>query len=230
MVLYEAGFSSVVPLPSYEALERKLLDGEIDAAWGPPMVCARVQQAGGTVALRAIRGNASVYRAALLCRSHDDLKLQELGALGLRRLRAAWVDPQSMAGYIMPRRHLSTAGIDLRSAFEEEQILGSYEACFEAVISCQADVTASYATARGLGYVELCGADARHLRVFAYSDECSSDGLIVGPRVANSPDICRRLASLLQTASYRSILCAALNVDDLDVPPGDAYESLLKPC
>lgn len=226
-ILYEAGFSTVMPVSSYETLERSLLSGEIHAAWGPPMVCARVQSAGGSVALRAVRYGCSVYRSALLCRSHDDLKLEEVGSLGLRRLRAVWVDPHSMGGYVMPRHHLRSRGIDLTQAFEQESILGSYEACFEAVMSCEADVTASYANARGVGYVEICGEEAYHLRVFAYTEECSNDGVVVSPKVSANDDVLNRLATLVANPAHRQVFCAALNVDDVEVPPANAYRPLL---
>ncbi len=227
LILYEAGFSTVIPVNSYETMERSLLSGEIHAAWGPPMVCARVQAAGGAVALRAIRNGSSVYRSALLCRSHDDLRLEELGRRGLRRLRAVWVDPQSMGGYIMPRHHLRSHGIDLEQAFEEETILGSYEACFSSLMSCESDVTASYVNGRGVGYVELCGHDAHHLRVFAYSDEFSNDGVVVSPKANGTSEVNDRLAKLLENPAHKEIFCAALNVDDVETPPVDAYSPLL---
>src|SRR5690606_5489607 len=161
-VLYEAGFSTVVPVNSYELLERSLLNGEVHAAWGPPMVCARIEEAGGAVLLRALRNGSDSYRSALLCRSQDDLVIEELGRRDKRRMRAVWVDRNSMAGYLMPRHHLRELGTDRGRVFESESFLGSYEACFEAVIECRADLTASYANARGIGYVELCKDEAFH--------------------------------------------------------------------
>ncbi len=226
-ILYEAGFSTVVPFSSYENIERSLLSGEIHAAWGPPMVCARVQEAGGVVALRAIRYGANTYRSALLCRSHDDLKLEELGSPGLRRLRAVWVDTDSMGGYIMPRHHLRSKGIVLHDAFDEQDVLGSYEACFKAVIACEADVTASYANARGVGYVEICGENAHHLRAFAYSEECSNDGVVISPKAAKDSLVKDQLDKLMNHPTHRKVFCAALNVDDLEKPPEYAYRPLL---
>ncbi|MCP4449100.1 MAG: phosphate/phosphite/phosphonate ABC transporter substrate-binding protein [Myxococcales bacterium] len=217
----------MVPVRSYETLEHCLLSGEVHAAWGPPMVCARVQDAGGKVILRAVRYGCSVYRSALLCRSQDDLKMNEIGSPGLRRPRAVWVDSQSMGGYLMPRHHLRTHGIVLREAFEQETVLGSYEACFEALIACEADVTASYASARSVGYVELCGEDAHHLRTFAYSGECSNDGVIVGPTAGNDSEVTDRLAKLVANPAHRQIFCAALSADDVETPPEDAYRPLL---
>lgn len=228
-VLYEAGFSTVVPVNSYELLERSLLNGDVHAAWGPPMVCAKVEDAGGAVALRAVRHGCTSYRSALLCRSHDDMKLEELGPTGQRRLRAVWVDEHSMAGYILPCHHLRTLGIDLDAAFESHRLLGSYEACFEAVIECEADLTASYANARGIGYVELCGDDAFHLRTLAYTTDCPNDGVVISPAAVQArTDIPSRLAQLLAQPEQRKIFCNSLGVDDLDVPPAGSYRPLLQ--
>ncbi len=227
-VLYEAGFETVVPLSSYELLERGLLSGEVHAAWGPPMVCAQVEKAGGRVALRAIRNGSISYRSALVCRAHDDLAMEEIGQLGLRKLRAVWVDKYSMGGYVLPRHHLRSQGIDLEAAFESETLLGSYEACFDAVMECDADITASYANARGLGYVQLCAGSAHQLRTVSYTSECSNDGIVVSPEaVASSVDVFARLKALMQDPAKHAIICGALEVDDLDPPPANSYRDLL---
>jgi ABC-type phosphate/phosphonate transport system substrate-binding protein len=227
-VLYEAGFETVVPVRSYELLERALLSGEVHAAWGPPMVCAQIEEAGGKVALRAVRSGSVSYRSALVCRSHDDLALDEIGQLGLRKLRAVWVDKYSMGGYVLPRHHLRTLGVDLDQAFESEKLLGSYEACFDAVMECDADITASFANARGLGYVQLCTANAHQLRTISYTTECSNDGVIVSPAaVASSLDVFARLSELMKSPAKHAIICGAFDVDDLAPPPPGSYRGLL---
>jgi ABC-type phosphate/phosphonate transport system substrate-binding protein len=133
-----------------------------------------------------------------------------------------------MAGYIMPRHHLVSQGIDLAAAFSREELLGSYEACFAEVINCDADITASYANARGIGYVELCGSDAYQLRTLAYTAECPNDGVVVSPAaVQRHPDIFARLGSLLSEPRKREILAASLDVDDFEQPPRGSYLGLL---
>lgn len=227
-VLYEAGFETVVPIASYELLERALLSGEVHAAWGPPLVCAQVEEAGGKVALRAVRSGSVTYRSALVCRSHDDLAIEEIGQRGLRRLRAVWVDKHSMGGYVLPRYHLRSLGIDLGEAFESEKLLGSYEACFDAVMECDADITASYATARGLGYVQLCSGSAYQLRTVCYTSDCSNDGVIVSPAaVASSVDVFTRLSELMKNPTKHAVICGAFDVDDLEPPPAGSYRHLL---
>lgn len=228
-VLYEAGFSTVVPVSTYEALERSLLNGEVHAAWGPPLICARVEAAGGVVALRSLRQGTATYRSALVCRAHDTLTLEAIGKSESRRLRAVWVDEHSMGGYLLPRHHLRSAGIDLDTALESECFLSSYKACFEAIIDCEADITASYANAHSIGYIEICKADAPHLRTFSDSAECPNDGVIVSPHAIGADfGISDRLAKLLAQPERRAIFCSSLGVDDMEAPPPGSYSTLLE--
>src|SRR4051794_40923068 len=90
-LLYDAGFAMVATSESYSQLEERLGSGEADAAWGPPLVCARLEQQGGRVALRALRDGAATYRAVLVSRAQDSLNLSEPARVK-RRPRAAWVD------------------------------------------------------------------------------------------------------------------------------------------
>ena len=228
-VLYGAGFSTVVPMKTYDALEQALLAGEVDAAWGPPIVCAQVESAGGRVALRAVRYGAVTYRSVLICRSADALDLRHLGTGGGRVLRAAWVDPRSMAGYILPRHYLRRRDVDLRRAFSSERLLGSYEACFQAVLRGDADITASFANRRGLGYQELCRDRAFDLRTLGYTDECPNDGVVLSPRLA--PDQAAALLAgvhgLIAHPSSLSVLASTFDVDGFDRPPPSSYGPLL---
>lgn len=228
-VLYEAGFGTVVPLKSYELLEQALLAGEVDAAWGPPLVCARIEAAGGQVALRAIRYGASSYRAVLVCRSHDDLDLAALGHPGARQPRAVWVDRWSMAGYILPRHLLRERGVEPTSALSDERLLGSYAACFDAVLEGEADLTASFASRRGLGYVELCGDRAFQLRSVAYSAEAPNDGVILSPRLSHErrAGLLGGLEALRNDAERLEVLTSVFDVDGFDVPPPGHYMPLL---
>jgi ABC-type phosphate/phosphonate transport system substrate-binding protein len=228
-ILYDAGFSTVMPTRSYESLEKSLLDGEVDAAWGPPIVCARVEDAGGAVALRAVRYGSVTYRSVLVCRSHDALDLKSLGQPGARKPRAVWVDAWSMAGYILPRHHLRSRGVDLEEAFHSERTLGSYKECFHQVLEGDADLTASFASRRGLGYVELCGDRAFQLRTLAYTDECPNDGVVLSPALEpdQARDILAGMSALIADERKRKILAEVFDVDDFDQPEADTYSPLL---
>lgn len=228
-VLYGAGFTTVVPLKSYELLEQALLGGEVDAAWGPPIVCARVEAAGGTVALRAIRYGATTYRSVLICRAHDDLKIDQLGRPGMRRPRAVWVDRWSMGGYILPRHHLREHGVDLEAAFESERLAGSYKQCFDEVLDGDADVTASFASRRGLGYVEMTGKHAFQLRTLAYTSECPNDGVILSPRLSRdrARALMEQLSELIAHPAKLEVVATMFDVDSFDRPPDGTYAPLL---
>lgn len=226
-VLYDVGFSTVVPMASYELLERSLLNNDVDAAWGPPMVCAKLENVGGLVLFRGVRHGGSSYRSALVCRSHDDLTVDGIGIEGGRKLRAVWVDEHSMAGYIMPRHFLRSQGADLTKAFYSEEALGSYQACFEAIIEGDADISASYANARGVGYVELCADQAFNLRTIAYTSECSNDGVVLSPKASQKAKIIDRLRKLVDDPNTGAIFAKALEVDSFEEPPAGSYAALV---
>ena len=228
-VLYDGGFSTVVPMKTYEQLEQALQDGEVDAAWGPPIVCARVESLGGQVALRAVRYGAVTYRSVLICRTSDSIDLRQLGPEGGRMVRAAWVDPHSMAGYILPRHYLRARGIDLKRALADEWLLGSYGACFQAVLRGEADITASFANRRGLGYQDLCRERAFDLRTLGYTDESPNDGVVLSPRLdpEQASALLAGLHRLIAHPSSLSVLTSTFDVDGFDRPPPSSYSPLL---
>jgi ABC-type phosphate/phosphonate transport system substrate-binding protein len=229
-VLYEIGFTTVVPSKSYTDIEQSLLSGEVDAAWGPPIVCARVEDAGGPVALRAVRYGAVTYRSVLVCRAHHDIDIKNLGQPGGRPLRAVWVDKWSMGGYILPRHHLRSRGVDLDAAFSDERMLGSYDACFKELLEGEADISASFAGRRGLGYVELCGDQAFLLRTLAYTEECPNDGIVLSPKLdpETSQKLVTGLQSLISQEKTSEVLAGMFDVDGFDRPQGGTYSPLLE--
>ena len=225
-LLADAGFALTVSLRTYELLERALQSGEVDAAWGPPLVCARAEANGGSVPLRAIRRGATTYRSALVCRAGDDLSIANLAG---RRPRAAWVDTWAMAGYILPRHHLRSCGFLLERALAAETLTGSYESSFAAVLDGKADLTASYSSGRGLGYVELTGARAFSLRTLAYTEESPNDALVTSPRLgaAARAEICGALDHLVGDERRRKAFATIVGADGFDRPPSGTYRPLL---
>jgi ABC-type phosphate/phosphonate transport system substrate-binding protein len=228
-VLYAGGFSTVLPGHDYAELEQLLSTGQAQAGWAPPIVCARVEQAGGAVLLRAVRNGATSYRSVLLCRSEHVLDFKRLGAPGGRKLRAVWVDPRSMGGCILARHHLRSRGVDLAAAFEDERMLGSYQACFDAVLERRADITASFAGPRGLGFVELCGDRAMQLRQLAYTGESPNDAVVLSAGLAPdvSADLAARLRRLFGTRQTLELLADLFDVNGFDQPPTRSYQPLL---
>ena len=225
-VLFEAGFTTVVPFKSYEALQHGVLTGEVDAAWGPPLICARVEAAGGTVALRAVRRGEVTYRSVLLVRVQDRFELASLGT-GEYRPRAVWVDSWSMAGYLLPRAHLRRIGVDPAKAFSSEKMLGSYTACFDAVLEVDADLTASFI---GTTQLEAMWGDRmRRLRPAGYSEEIPNDGIVIAPSLAveQRTALIGRLRKLMSNSRSHHVLCSVFTVTDFDQPAPGTYTSVL---
>lgn len=229
--LHTLGFDTVVPAASYEELEQRLLTGESDAAWAPPLVCARIERAGGVVALRSLRWGATDYRSVIVSRQDDRL---DLALPGRRRPRAVWVDPNSMAGYLLPRAHVRALGHDPTQLYAGETFHGSYLACLEAVLAGDADVTATFASVVQSpfvvhGFTRLLAARAGDLRVVAYTGTCPNDGIVVSPRIeaSRAAAVHNSLLAALDAPAVLHEVATAFEVDGFDRPPKDAYRQLL---
>ena len=62
------GFATSLPVevtaaPTYDALAASLLSGETSIAWAPPFTCARLENAGIPILVRAIRRGAATFTA-----------------------------------------------------------------------------------------------------------------------------------------------------------------------
>ena len=62
----------------------------------------------------------------------------------LEGARAAWVDRQSVSGYLLIRAHLRSLGIMPERAFTSDRFFGSHEAVVRAVVDGSADVGATF--------------------------------------------------------------------------------------
>jgi phosphonate transport system substrate-binding protein len=172
----------LVVAESYLALGDQLLSGHLTAAWAPPIVCARVELAGGRAALRAVRGGVTSYRAALVCRADDDIDWARP-----ERYTAAWVDEDSAAGYLLARSYLAARRIDALTAFRAASFAGSYMAALDAVLEGKADVTSCYFAPESApprsALEELPEEKRARLRVCATTGETQTDGVVLAPGV-----------------------------------------------
>lgn len=230
-VLHDVGVTQVSLAPSYEALEARVRAGEADAAWAPPLVCARLEQLGARVALRALRDGVASYRSVLVVRRDDALVLTQAG-LRQRRPRAAWVDRRSMGGFILARALLAQVTGVPGEVLREERFLGSYEHGIEAVLEGESDLTATFAGAGAAssdGFVMLAGGRALELRALAYSAECPNDGVVLSPRLDDSAciDLTAALVGALENPAMRSSLAAIFAVTGFEEPPVGSYVPLL---
>lgn len=167
---------------SYSALGDDLLAARMPVAWAPPIVCSRVELSGGRVLLRAVRGGATSYRAGLVCRVDEARELTSS-----RELVAAWVDEDSAAGYLLARSWLAARHIDAVHGFKAARFCGSYVKALEAVAAGRADITSVFVsserTSPKTALDEVRPEVRGKLRIFAFTGETQTDGVIVAPHI-----------------------------------------------
>lgn len=225
-VLTPVGCTAVQTSLTYGALLQDLLQGNVHAAWAPPLVCAAVERAGGRVLYRGVRNGGATYRSALYARKDRRLKLDALPPL-----TAAWLDQRSMGGHLLARDMLISAGYNPETLFTRQRFLGSYQACVTAVLDGAADVSACFAPAHVIdraGYSEMAGARSRELTVLGYSEECPNDGIALAPPLTPemASDVVEALRKVLVESGVARQWCNTLEVEWLETPPPGSYLTL----
>ncbi len=170
------------PAQSYDQLISAIEKGEVDAVWGTAELCDRYAHQARAV-LRAVRSGTCAYHAAFVCRADDTLRLDALDGV-----QAAWVTRWSTAGYLLPRTHLATHGIDPDSTLGEQREWGSYRSALEAVLEGEADFATIYCTvpderAVRAALAEHVGARSAEFNAFAFTASTASDGVLVTHRM-----------------------------------------------
>ena len=124
----------------YRELGAAFARGELAFAWMPPLITLDLFEQ-GAIGVLAIpeRGGSTSYNSALLGRASSTTPIEELehGA-------AAWVDPESTAGYLVPRLNLAARGVDLRRLAGRETFVRTHDAVVDAIASGRADFGATY--------------------------------------------------------------------------------------
>jgi phosphate/phosphite/phosphonate ABC transporter binding protein len=139
---------------SYEELDKMVMAGDVGLAWVPPIVYLKLERARAVEPLVTHTRAAGVtYESVLIV--HVESSIRALDAL--RGTRAAWVDPWSAAGYVLPRIKLATLGMDPRETFAEEKFHGSHDAAVRAVLERTADVAGTYARRNAEGNLVRAG-------------------------------------------------------------------------
>jgi phosphate/phosphite/phosphonate ABC transporter binding protein len=169
---------------SYAEVTKLMLRKDVDFAWLPPVpyiALSRRDAAEPLVSL--VRDGHAEFYAVLLVRADSKIK----NPRDLMGKRAAWVDPHSASGYVLPRIGLSAVGIDPRVAFREERFLGSHEAVVRAVVEHRADFGATF------GGLDAAGALVRG----AWSaSEAAGDITVLATFGAIPPDVIAARADL----------------------------------
>ncbi|MBN9682909.1 MULTISPECIES: phosphate/phosphite/phosphonate ABC transporter substrate-binding protein [unclassified Corallococcus] len=217
---------------SYETLAKDLLSGRADAAWAPPFVCARMEAMGVRVLARGVRRGMSSYRSALVGRAGSGLTLEKL-----KGATAAWVDRDSVAGYLLPSAFLKTQGLEPSRAFVSQQFTGSYQGALEAVLERRADVTSVFCPPASTGLTFTTGVEdvlgpgmGAKFELLAYTDEAPNDGVPVAmglpaPLVAALETA---LLGLPSTPDGQALMRDIFNADRFEVAPRMGYRALYR--
>lgn len=211
---------------SYEALTRNLLSGAVDAAHAPPFVCAQVEPQGLTVAARAVRHGRASYGAAFVKRVGTDVSLARP-----KGLRAAWVDPRSVAGYLLPVAHLKSARrVDPDLLFASQTFYGSYPAALLALVEGKADLSAVHAQKGNPDSIvealetHLPGS-SKLLDAIEVTAEVPGDGVVVG-KGADAKAVRAVFLHLEKEALGRKLLAELFHAERFEACPPASYRAL----
>jgi len=172
-----------VPLfaESYRELAAALASGKAGLAWMPPIPAVDIEEsgAGAVLALPARKGSAT-YHAALIARRGGARTIQEYAGK-----RVAWVDAESASGYVIPRLHLASLGVDPTSFFGSETFVKTHMAVVEAVLAGRADVGATYCNfeagtknVSNAGWTDADGSNARAVEVLTTAGPIPNDAIV----------------------------------------------------
>jgi phosphonate transport system substrate-binding protein len=222
--------AEVVVANSYRELTTFCQGAKVDVAWAPPFVAARLESSGLKILLRGVRRGRSTYRAALLATSPD------ASISWLKGRKAAWVDPYSVAGYLLPLVYLKANGVNPDRDLMAQDFAGSYIAAIDRVVSGRADVTSVFAPPSEAGLGARTGLDelAPHLvpglRAFAFTEEVPNSGLVATARM--EPPVMRMLTGALKslrgTPEGAPLLEQMFQMDDFEDAPKVGYHALYR--
>jgi phosphonate transport system substrate-binding protein len=127
---------------SYDELMPLFERDEADVAWLPPLSFLQLRTKGLARTLLVNQRHATrAFHTVLAVRSGS----RHYALDKLRGARAAWIDPFSTTGYLLPRLELAAHGIDPRTTLGEERFFGSHDAAARAVLEGRSDVLGTFA-------------------------------------------------------------------------------------
>ncbi|MDQ3262913.1 MAG: phosphate/phosphite/phosphonate ABC transporter substrate-binding protein [Myxococcota bacterium] len=212
---------------NYETLAKELLADRAEAAWAPPFVCARLEAMGVKVVARGVRKGASTYRSALVTRAGTGLTLETL-----QGTTAAWVDRDSVAGYLLPLAHLRARGLEPAKLFFAQEFLGSYRAALEAVLAKKADVAGVFAPPAGVttGVDEVFPEKAFSFHVIDFTEPVPNEGvaLSVGVAPSQAAALEKVLLAMHETPEGNQVLGEAFRCERFEAAPRLGYRALYR--
>lgn len=178
---------------SYDDVAQRALRGRAHLIWSPAGVCPLLEPAAHAL-LKVVRHGRSTYRSALVCRRDDRATKQAMyeltdeatraAVLSRRTLRAAWVDPLSLGGYVLACDYIRGLGVDPEHLFSSQRFYGSHPDALGALLARQADLSAVTVVddkrdATSAAFSMYVGLYARELEVLATSAAAPTDALVL---------------------------------------------------
>ncbi len=204
---------------SYDELLSAAERDDFHLMWLPPLVARKAISSGSATALAVpVRAGSTGYATALFTRDDSDIRRVD----ELEGKRVAWVDENSLAGYVLPRALLRGRGLQVDSLFAEEKLLGSHEAVVAAVCKGEVDVGATFARIeRDDGGTEMVTSKAlasKPTRILAHHGPVPADLLAVGREVdAKTRDRLRRVLVTQPDAELTQVSCRLLECDGFEL-------------
>jgi phosphonate transport system substrate-binding protein len=214
---------------SYDELAAAIREGEVGLAWLPPIPTIELEGTGtaSVLAIPARRG-VVVYHSAFIVRRGGPKTLAEL-----RGRRAAWVQRDSAAGYLVPRMHLAAQGFDVLRFFARELFVHSHTAVLDAVLAGEADVGATFCSVdvptgrvtRSMWQDEQ-GNSIRPIETLATMGPIPNDALVAASEVPASARSALTRWLLTLDGRAKDIFASLLGSGDFRVPAPNHYEML----
>ena len=212
---------------NYTELAELVHKEKVDFGWLPPIPYLALTRHGRVVPLASARsaGRAEFYSVLVVRRGSSIANPRDLPGK-----RAAWVDPHSASGYVLPRIALAAVGVDPRTAFSTEKFYTTHDAALRAVLDESADVAATFAWLDASGnigrsvWLDIPGAQ-QALRVLATFGAIPAG--VIAARTNLDERIRERIAdAVLEVAkddSMRPLLRDLFSADDLRRGPSPGY-------
>jgi phosphate/phosphite/phosphonate ABC transporter binding protein len=215
---------------SYDALTNAMRKRAYDLAWLPPIPFLTLEgQKAVTPLVSHRRGGLSAFHCVVIVRASSRIRTP----VGLRGKRAAWVDPKSAAGFVLPRIGLAALGVDARTAFAEERFYGSHEAVVRAVVGDRADFGATYARLDRSGgvvhgaWAELPGAE-ESIRVLVTFGKIPGDVIVARSDLAEAKRerVTRALVGMCNDVTGQMLVRDLFGVHEFQRWKPESYEAL----
>jgi len=210
----------------YGELQRDTLAGLAELVWAPSAVIAKLDDV--RCILRAVRGGHGHYHSALVALTRRRLSLSTLN-----HARAAWVDPLSAGGYLLPIAWLRGQGIEPNLVFDQQDFLGSHRAVVDAVLEGKYDICAVSTPSRDAEALQKClafyaGGAAHNLSVLGVSDAAPTDALVLTTKIehAMAERIANKLVPPPNKGRTPSFLLTAMEAERLERATLDDYRAV----